>query len=86
MDKYFEESYDPRLDVSVAEMTDPYGFIAEGNFDEWSHMIDVLKIRREEKNFRAAEKEAEDSLHSRRWLWKNILEKTNTDQTLTSPE
>lgn len=59
MDKYFEASYDPRLDVSVAELTDPYGFIAEGNFDEWTHMLDVLKTRKEEKNFRTAEKEAE---------------------------
>ena len=58
MDKYFSASYDPRLDVSVNDLTDAStGLIGEGNFDQWSQMIEILKIRKEEKNFRAAERE-----------------------------
>lgn len=58
MDKYFKADYDPRLDVSMESLTDPNtGLIGEGNFDEWSNMLEILKIRRQEKNFLAAERE-----------------------------
>jgi hypothetical protein len=58
MDKYFQKAYDPRLDVSVADLTDPVtGYIAEGNFDQWSQMIETLKIRKAEKGFRERERE-----------------------------
>ena len=57
MDKYFSSTYDPRLDVSVADLTDTNGFIGEGNFDEWSKMIEILKVRKEEKGFRERERE-----------------------------
>lgn len=58
MDKYFKPDYDPRLDVSMDSLTDPNtGLISEGNFDEWSNMLEILKIRRQEKNYLAAERE-----------------------------
>jgi hypothetical protein len=60
MDKYFSASYDPRLDVSVADLTDPKtGLIAEGNFDEWSMMLDVLEARKGDRKMREIETEAE---------------------------
>jgi hypothetical protein len=53
MDKYFSAGYDPRLDVSVADLTDPKtGFIAEGNFDEWAMMLDVLEARKGDRKVR----------------------------------
>lgn len=61
MDKYFTQDYDPRLDVSLDTLTDPStGLIGEGNFDEWSAMLDILKIRRQEKNYLAAERAERD--------------------------
>lgn len=58
MDKYFTADYDPRLDVSLDNLTDPStGLIGEGNFDEWSAMLDLLKTRRQEKNYLAAERQ-----------------------------
>ena len=48
MDKYFDANYDPRLDVSVDDLTDGRtGFIAEGNFDEWSDMLERMKLQKE---------------------------------------
>lgn len=66
MDKYFSSTYDPALDVSVEALTDAKtGLIAEGNFDAWSTMLDVLKKRKEDKVFgvsRAREEEREKEL------------------------
>ncbi|KAI5481738.1 hypothetical protein MNV49_000015 [Pseudohyphozyma bogoriensis] len=59
MDKYFAESYDPRMDVSVDDLTTSSGIIAEGAFDSWDTMLRVVKERKEEKKEREArEKEA----------------------------
>ena len=66
MDKYFTESYNPALDVSVDDLTDPStGLIAEGNFSEWDKMLHILKKRKEDKVFgvtQAREEERERQL------------------------
>jgi hypothetical protein len=51
MDKYFEESYDPRLDV--APLTVPKvpaeGLIDNSEFQGWDAMLELLRFRREDK-------------------------------------
>jgi len=51
MDKYFEESYDPRLDVApLAPPTVPTtGLINNAEFEGWDAMLELLRIRREDK-------------------------------------
>jgi len=51
MDKYFEESYDPRLDV--APLTVPAvpktGLINDAEYAAWDAMLELLRQRREDK-------------------------------------
>jgi len=51
MDKYFQESYDPRLDV--APLTVPTipstGLISDAEFAGWDAMLELIRIRREDK-------------------------------------
>jgi hypothetical protein len=51
MDKYFEETYDPRLDV--APLTAPHvpatGLINNAEFEGWDAMLELLRMRREDK-------------------------------------
>lgn len=51
MDKYFEESYDPRLDTGP--MTVPTipntGLIDGPEFESWEAMLDIIRQRREDK-------------------------------------
>jgi hypothetical protein len=51
MDKYFEESYDPRLDV--APLTIPKipttGLISDAEFEGWDAMLELIRLRREDK-------------------------------------
>lgn len=51
MDKYFESSYDPRLDV--APLTAPEipktGLISDAEFAGWDAMLELLRMRREDK-------------------------------------
>lgn len=51
MDKYFEESYDPRLDVApLAVPTVPKtGLISDTEFAGWDAMLELIKLRREDK-------------------------------------
>lgn len=51
MDKYFEESYDPRLDVGPLSIpTVPTTGLIEGNeFERWEAMLDIIRQRREDK-------------------------------------
>ena len=51
MDKYFEESYDPRLDVAPLTMpTVPAtGLINNAEFEGWDAMLDLLRARRQDK-------------------------------------
>ncbi|BGO94910.1 hypothetical protein NBRC10512v2_006704 [Rhodotorula toruloides] len=59
MDRYFSENYDPRLDYSLDDVTDrSTGLIAEGAFDTWDRMLDVVKARKEDKK----EKELREKL------------------------
>ncbi|KAJ7109871.1 hypothetical protein C8R44DRAFT_883902 [Mycena epipterygia] len=51
MDKYFEESYDPRLDV--APLTYPKvpatGLISNEEFEGWDAMLQLIRIRKEDR-------------------------------------
>ncbi|KAJ3749856.1 hypothetical protein DFH05DRAFT_1531542 [Lentinula detonsa] len=52
MDRYFEESYDPRLDVaplSTAPKVPATGLIDSAEFEGWDTMLDLIRIRREDK-------------------------------------
>ncbi|KAJ3786678.1 hypothetical protein GGU10DRAFT_266462 [Lentinula aff. detonsa] len=52
MDRYFEESYDPRLDVaplSAAPKVPATGLIDSAEFEGWDTMLDLIRIRREDK-------------------------------------
>jgi hypothetical protein len=52
MDKYFEESYDPRLDVaplSKAPKVPATGLIDNTEFEGWDAMLELIRIRREDK-------------------------------------
>ncbi|KAI8451900.1 hypothetical protein BY996DRAFT_8395547 [Phakopsora pachyrhizi] len=57
MDKYFSSDYDPRLDVSLDDITDPSTQLinSENNLDDWNILLDHLRQKNEE---RKREKEA----------------------------
>lgn len=67
MDKYFTSAYNPALDVSFDDLTDPStGLIGEGNFSEWDKMLHILRKRKEDRAFgvtQAREEERERQLH-----------------------
>lgn len=51
MDKYFSPTYDPRLDYTLTDVTDPStGLIAEGAFDGWDRMLETVRARKEDKS------------------------------------
>ena len=56
MDKYFEESYDPRLDVApLALPTIPAtGLISDAEFAGWDAMLEIIKLRRQDKEDKKA--------------------------------
>lgn len=57
MDRYFAPDYDPRLDINVDALTDPVtGFIAPGSFGEWSHMLELMRVRKDDKLVREQRK------------------------------
>ncbi|KAI0066669.1 hypothetical protein BV25DRAFT_1988402 [Artomyces pyxidatus] len=51
MDKYFEESYDPRLDVAplAAPKVPATGLIDNAEFEGWDAMLELIRMRREDK-------------------------------------
>ena len=51
MDKYFEASYDPRLDVAPLSLpTIPAtGMISDAEFAGWDAMLEIIKLRRQDK-------------------------------------
>ncbi|KAJ3767373.1 hypothetical protein FB446DRAFT_652231 [Lentinula raphanica] len=52
MDKYFDKSYDPRLDVAplpTAPKVPATGLIDSAEFEGWDTMLDLIRIRREDK-------------------------------------
>lgn len=56
MDKYFEESYDPRLDVApLAVPTIPAtGLISDEEFAGWDAMLEIIRMRRQDKEDKKA--------------------------------
>jgi hypothetical protein len=54
MDKYFAKDYDPRLDVAPAlsALSAKDGLIPPGAFDNWDMMLEIVRVRREEKEER----------------------------------
>jgi len=51
MDRYFEESYDPRLDVAplTAPKVPATGLINNAEFEGWDAMLELIRVRREDK-------------------------------------
>ncbi|KAL5533827.1 hypothetical protein ACEPAG_287 [Sanghuangporus baumii] len=51
MDKYFEESYDPRLDTGplTVPSVPSTGLIEGTEFERWEAMLDIIRQRREDK-------------------------------------
>jgi hypothetical protein len=51
MDKYFEASYDPRLDVASlsAPSIPTSGLIDNAQFEGWDAMLELIRVRREDK-------------------------------------
>jgi hypothetical protein len=51
MDKYFEESYDPRLDVAPLSVPNvpKTGLINEAEYDGWDAMLELLRQRQRDK-------------------------------------
>jgi len=51
MDKYFEESYDPRLDVATLTVPNvpATGLVSDAEFAGWDAMLELIRQRREDK-------------------------------------
>lgn len=51
MDKYFQESYDPLLDVAPLPLpTIPAtGLISDAEFEGWDAMLQLIKLRRQDR-------------------------------------
>ena len=51
MDRYFEESYDPRLDVAPLEepKVPATGLIDNAEFEGWDAMLELIRLRRQDK-------------------------------------
>lgn len=51
MDRYFEESYDPRLDVAPlsAPKVPATGLINNTEFEGWDAMLELIRVRKEDK-------------------------------------
>jgi hypothetical protein len=51
MDKYFEDSYDPRLDVAPLALPSipATGLIPDAEFEGWDAMLEIIRRRREDK-------------------------------------
>ena len=56
MDKYFDSSYDPRLDVAPLTMpTVPAtGLISDAEFEGWDAMLEIIRLRRQDKEDKKA--------------------------------
>ncbi|KAG0146282.1 hypothetical protein CROQUDRAFT_657607 [Cronartium quercuum f. sp. fusiforme G11] len=60
MDKYFSPTYDPRLDISLDDLTDKTtGLVREGIYDDWDQILGVIKEQKEQKR-RVKEREADE--------------------------
>lgn len=55
MDKYFKDSYDPRLDtapLSTVPNVPATGLINDVEFEGWDAMLELIKLRRQDKEER----------------------------------
>jgi hypothetical protein len=50
MDKYFDPAYDPSLDYTPS--LDLNSVVADGAFDGWNTMLQIVRMRREDKEDR----------------------------------
>jgi hypothetical protein len=50
MDKYFDPAYDPSLDYTPS--LDLNSIVADGAFDGWNTMLQIVRMRREDKEDR----------------------------------
>lgn len=48
MDRYFDESYDPRLDIHIPTVPST-GLINNMEYEGWDSMLELLRTRREDK-------------------------------------
>lgn len=83
MDKYFEQSYDPRLDVGPLSIpTVPStGLIDGSEFERWEAMLEIIRQRREDK----AERKRMDRLGISKDKEKGGTGKSSEAQTTRSP-
>jgi hypothetical protein len=51
MDRYFEESYDPRFDVEplAVPQVPATGLISDAEFEGWDAMLELIRLRREDR-------------------------------------
>jgi hypothetical protein len=56
MDKYFQESYDPHLDIDPLPLpTIPAtGLISDAEFEGWDAMLQLIKLRRQDREDKKA--------------------------------
>ncbi len=73
MDKYFDSSYDPRLDVApLAAPTIPAtGLISDAEFEGWDAMLEIIRMRRQDK---------EDKKAMERWGISKDKDKAKADE------
>ncbi|KAG2122591.1 hypothetical protein DEU56DRAFT_873602 [Suillus clintonianus] len=73
MDKYFQDSYDPRLDVATLPVPNvpATGLVSDAEFEGWDAMLELIRQRREDK----AEKKRLDRLG----ISKDKTDKKGTD-------
>lgn len=73
MDKYFQDSYDPRLDVATLPVPNvpATGLVSDAEFAGWDAMLELIRQRREDK----AEKKRLDRLG----ISKDKIEKKGTN-------
>ncbi|CED83211.1 hypothetical protein [Phaffia rhodozyma] len=81
MDKYFEEDYDPRLDVAPVPKQ---GLVGEG----WERMLDLLKEKEEAKRRAKKEKKRQEKADRKaaRKSRKNVLGSSSSSDSDTSTE
>jgi len=76
MDRYFDESYDPRLDIQISKD----GYIEPGQFEGWDQMLEVLKLRKEEKRLKEWERAAQEYAEDRKGKKKRSREERDRER------
>ncbi|EJU02701.1 hypothetical protein DACRYDRAFT_115712 [Dacryopinax primogenitus] len=76
MDRYFDDAYDPRLDFQISQD----GFVESGQFEGWDQMLEVLKLRKEEKRLREWEQAAREYEEDKRGRKKKSKEERELEE------